>query len=173
MYVPKPFDATDRQALHALERGHSLSTAVLPSQAVLQALHVRLPLSEAQGGQAAVTGNGMAIHLHGILRAVAGGAWLHVQLRPLSGDQQAGRPHSWHGDGASPAYAVAHRHAIEGVETPVNRLIGTFTLSQNQPEPTIDGVIHPLHHSQPPASRCWRKQFKRPQRHAMECMRAQ
>lgn len=83
-------------------------------------------------GKVVPTWNYMAVHAHGPLRAIADPAWIVALLGRLTATHEASRAAPWAVADAPPEFIGQLLRAIVGIEIPVQRMQGTWKLSQNR-----------------------------------------
>lgn len=97
--------------------------------------------SKAEHGKAVPTWNYVAVHAHGTLRFIEDPAFLRGHLEALTARHEAGREAPWDIGDAPGDYIAQLERAIVGVEITITRLEGKWKMSQNRPDPDIDGVV--------------------------------
>jgi transcriptional regulator len=95
-------------------------------------------------GKAVPTWNYAVVHAHGQARFSEDRALLRRVVTALTAEHEAAQPRPWTLDDAPPDYIEQMLGAIVAVEIPVQRWVGKFKLSQNQPATNREGVIHGL-----------------------------
>ena len=85
-------------------------------------------------GKVVPTWNYMAVHAHGPLRAIEDPAWILAVLERLTATHEAPRAAPWAVADAPPEFIDKLLKAIVGIEIPVQRMQGTWKLSQNRSE---------------------------------------
>jgi transcriptional regulator len=85
-------------------------------------------------GKVVPTWNYMAVHAHGPLRAIEDPAWILAVLERLTARHEAPRAAPWAVADAPPEFIDKLLRAIVGIEIPVQRMQGTWKLSQNRSE---------------------------------------
>lgn len=83
-------------------------------------------------GKVVPTWNYMAVHAHGPLRAIEDPAWIVALLGRLTAMHEASRAAPWAIADAPPEFIDQLLRAIVGIEIPVQRMQGTWKLSQNR-----------------------------------------
>ncbi|MES2015255.1 MAG: FMN-binding negative transcriptional regulator [Pseudomonadota bacterium] len=83
-------------------------------------------------GKVVPTWNYMAVHAHGQLRAIEDPAWILALLGRLTDQHEAARAAPWSVQDAPPEFIDKLLGAIVGIEIPVQRMQGTWKLSQNR-----------------------------------------
>lgn len=113
------------------------ASADLESLAVFQGpqayISPSLYATKQEGGKVVPTYNFMAVHAYGRLRAVDDPAWLRAHLARMSDSFEAPRPEPWKLSDAPDDFIEKLLAAVVGIEIPIDRLIGKWKLSQNQP----------------------------------------
>lgn len=87
---------------------------------------------KAISGKVVPTYNYAVVHAHGRLSAIEDPAWLLALLERLSARHEAGRATPWSVHDAPHDYIDRLMQAIVGIEIPLQRLQGSFKLSQNR-----------------------------------------
>lgn len=87
---------------------------------------------KAISGKVVPTYNYAVVHAHGRLSAIEDPAWLLALLERLSARHEAGRAAPWSVHDAPRDYIDRLMQAIVGIEIPLQRLQGSFKLSQNR-----------------------------------------
>ena len=83
-------------------------------------------------GKVVPTWNYMAVHAHGPLRAIEDPAWIVALLGRLTATHETSRAAPWAVADAPPEFIAQLLGAIVGIEIPVQRMQGTWKLSQNR-----------------------------------------
>lgn len=96
--------------------------------------------TKAEHGKVVPTWNYTAVHAYGRLRTVDDPAWLLARLRELTAEHEAGRPQPWAVDDAPADYLEKMLRAVVGIEIVIERLIGKWKVSQNQPAANRDSL---------------------------------
>ncbi|QDZ27281.1 FMN-binding negative transcriptional regulator [Noviherbaspirillum sp. UKPF54] len=113
------------------------ASADLESLAVFQGpqayISPSLYATKQEGGKVVPTYNFMVVHAYGRLRAVDDPAWLRAHLARMSDSFEAARPEPWKLSDAPDDFIEKLLAAVVGIEIPIDRLIGKWKLSQNQP----------------------------------------
>ncbi|MGE5652467.1 MAG: FMN-binding negative transcriptional regulator [Bacillota bacterium] len=113
------------------------ASADLESLAVFQGpqayISPSLYATKQEGGKVVPTYNFMVVHAYGRLRAVDDPAWLRAHLARMSDSFEAPRPEPWKLSDAPDDFIEKLLAAVVGIEIPIDRLIGKWKLSQNQP----------------------------------------
>lgn len=92
-------------------------------------------------GKAVPTWDYAAVHAHGRLRAIEDRAWLLDHLTRLTDSQESAFPEPWRVDDAPPEFIDGLLKGIVGVELVVERLEGSWKMSQNRPAEDRAGVV--------------------------------
>ena len=100
--------------------------------------------SKALDGKQVPTWNYTTVHAHGRLRAVDDPERLRTILHTLTQTHEAHRPHPWRLEDAPPDYTTQMLRTIVGIELAVERLEGTWKLSQNRTAADQTGVVQGL-----------------------------
>jgi len=100
--------------------------------------------TKAEHGKVVPTWNYVAVHAHGDLRLIEDRDWLLGQLDTLTAEHEASQPHPWSVDDAPADYIGKMLGAIVGIEISINRLIGKWKVSQNQPAANQASLITAL-----------------------------
>ena len=97
-------------------------------------------------GKVVPTWNYVTVHAHGALRAVDDRDWLREQIEALTDQQEQalGRAGPWRVSDAPPDYVEKMLGAIVGLELRIERVEGSWKLSQNRSERDRDGVVEGL-----------------------------
>ncbi|MBT9523105.1 MAG: FMN-binding negative transcriptional regulator [Dechloromonas sp.] len=89
--------------------------------------------TKAEHGKVVPTWNYTAVHVYGELRLIDDADWLLAQLHALTAEHEAGLPRPWAVDDAPADYIGKMLGAIVGIEISIDRLVGKWKVSQNQP----------------------------------------
>ena len=89
--------------------------------------------TKAEHGKVVPTWNYAAVHAYGELRLIDDADWLLAQLHALTAEHEAGLPHPWAVDDAPADYIGKMLGAVVGIEISIDRLVGKWKVSQNQP----------------------------------------
>jgi transcriptional regulator len=89
--------------------------------------------TKAEHGKVVPTWNYTAVHAYGELRLIDDADWLLAQLKALTAEHEAGLPRPWTVDDAPADYIGKMLGAIVGIEISIDRLVGKWKVSQNQP----------------------------------------
>ena len=101
-----------------------------PSAYVSPSLYEEKPRTE----KVVPTWNYMAVHAHGTLRAIEDPVWILAMLERLTDKHESGRAAPWSVHDAPRDFLDKLLKAIVGIEIPVQRMQGTWKLSQNRSE---------------------------------------
>jgi transcriptional regulator len=108
--------------------GDTLTVFQGPSAYIAPALYEE----KERTGKVVPTWNYMAVHAHGTLRAIEDPAWILALLERLTATHEAARAAPWAVHDAPPEFIDKLLRAIVGIEIPVQRMQGTWKLSQNR-----------------------------------------
>jgi transcriptional regulator len=100
--------------------------------------------TKAEHGKVVPTWNYAAVHAHGELRLIDDRDWLLTQLDALTAEHEAGLPQPWSIDDAPADYIGKMLGAVVGIEIPIDRLVGKWKVSQNQPPANQASLIAAL-----------------------------
>ncbi|WP_404826964.1 FMN-binding negative transcriptional regulator [Ferribacterium limneticum] len=89
--------------------------------------------TKAEHGKVVPTWNYTAVHVYGELRLIDDADWLLAQLHALTAEHEAGLPRPWAVDDAPADYIGKMLGAVVGIEISIDRLVGKWKVSQNQP----------------------------------------
>ena len=92
-------------------------------------------------GRVVPTWNYVTAHVYGRLVVHDDPGWVEALVRRLTAQHEADRAEPWSVDDAPPPYIAGQLRAIVGVELLIDRVEGTFKLSQNRSEADVEGVI--------------------------------
>jgi transcriptional regulator len=98
-------------------------------------------------GRAVPTYNYMVVHAYGPLRVIDDAVWLRAHLERLTGHFESEREHPWKVADAPDEYIAKLLTVLVGIEIPINRLLGKWKVSQNQPHVNRVGVERGLRES--------------------------
>jgi transcriptional regulator len=101
-----------------------------PSAYVTPSLYEDKPLN----GKVVPTWNYMAVHAHGTLRAIEDPQWILAVLERLTDRHEGALAAPWKVHDAPREFLDKLLKAIVGIEIPVQRMQGTWKLSQNRSE---------------------------------------
>ena len=127
-----PLAAADGQEILVIFQGHE--GYISPSGYATKAEH----------GKVVPTWNYCAVHVTGRLRVVDDAQWLLAQLTALTAEHEAGLAKPWAVGDAPADYIEKMLGAIVGIEIVVERLIGKWKVSQNQPAVNQASLIEAL-----------------------------
>jgi transcriptional regulator len=97
--------------------------------------------TKAESGKAVPTWNYAVAHAHGRLRAIDDAAWLRAQIEALTAQEEATFAAPWRMADAPADYVEKMIGAVVGIEIEIERLVGKWKTSQNQPPRNRDGVV--------------------------------
>jgi transcriptional regulator len=100
--------------------------------------------TKAEHGRVVPTWNYTAVHAYGRLRLVDDADWLLAQLTSLTAEHEAGQSSPWAVSDAPSDYIEKMLGAVVGIEIAIDRLIGKWKLSQNQPPANQASLIEAL-----------------------------
>lgn len=89
--------------------------------------------TKAEHGKVVPTWNYAAVHAYGELRLIDDAEWLLAQLKALTAEHEGRLPRPWAVDDAPADYIGKMLGAIVGIEIAIDRLVGKWKVSQNQP----------------------------------------
>jgi transcriptional regulator len=89
--------------------------------------------TKAEHGKVVPTWNYTAVHAYGELRLIDDAEWLLAQLYTLTAEHEGGLARPWAVDDAPADYIGKMLGAIVGIEISIDRLVGKWKVSQNQP----------------------------------------
>ncbi|MFO1150798.1 MAG: FMN-binding negative transcriptional regulator [Alsobacter sp.] len=92
-------------------------------------------------GKVVPTWNYAMVQASGVATAIEDPAWLHRQVRALTGLMEGERPQPWAVDDAPADFVAAQVKGIVGIEVAVDRLAGKWKASQNRNEADRAGVV--------------------------------
>lgn len=119
--------------------------------------------TKAEHGKVVPTWNYVAVHAHGELRLVDDRDWLLAQLEALTATHEAGLPQPWSIDDAPADYIGKMLGAVVGIEIVIDRLIGKWKVSQNQPAKNKTSLIAALEQSGHPMADLIRQRQEQPE----------
>ena len=90
------------------------------------------------------TWNYTAVHAWGDLRVIDDPAWVFTQISALTATHEAALPQPWAVTDAPADYIEKMLGAIVGREITINRLLGKWKVSQNQPAANQASLIAAL-----------------------------
>ena len=88
---------------------------------------------KAEHGKVVPTWNYTAVHAHGRLRVIDDAAWIFAQISALTATHESRLPQPWAVSDAPADYIEKMLGAIVGIEITIDRLVGKWKVSQNQP----------------------------------------
>jgi transcriptional regulator len=161
MYLPRHYEETRLDVLHALVKAHPLGALVRMGASGLDAHVARAnPLWREAGTQAMVlfqgpsayitpglyeeksfsgkvvpTWNYAVVHAHGTLHAIDDRDWLLALLERLTRRHEHARATPWSIGDAPADYIEKMSKAVVGIEISIERLEGKWKASQNRSEP--------------------------------------
>ena len=97
--------------------------------------------SKHEHGKVVPTWNYAVVHAHGMPQVVDDAAELHALVSRLTDVHEGRQALPWKVADAPPDYVAQLLRAIVGIRIPVQRWVGKFKLSQNQPAPNRLGVL--------------------------------
>ena len=100
--------------------------------------------TKAEHGKVVPTWNYTAVHAYGELRLIDDRDWLLTQLDTLTAEHEAALPHPWRVDDAPADYIAKMLGAVVGIEIVIDRLVGKWKVSQNQPAENRASLIAAL-----------------------------
>ncbi|MCE1180922.1 MAG: FMN-binding negative transcriptional regulator [Rhodocyclales bacterium] len=89
--------------------------------------------TKAEHGKVVPTWNYCVVHAHGRLRAIDDADWLRAQVTALTANHEAKLAQPWAVSDAPNDYIDKMLSALVGVEIDIERLVGKWKVSQNQP----------------------------------------
>ncbi len=89
--------------------------------------------TKAEHGKVVPTWNYAAVHAYGKLRVIDEPAWIFEQISRLTAVHEATLPKPWAVSDAPTEYIEKMLGAIVGIEITIDRLLGKWKVSQNQP----------------------------------------
>lgn len=100
--------------------------------------------TKAEHGKVVPTWNYCAVHAYGRLQLVDDADWLLAQLTALTVEHEAGLAKPWAVADAPADYIEKMLGAIVGIEIVIERLIGKWKVSQNQPAVNQASLVEAL-----------------------------
>ena len=100
--------------------------------------------TKAEHGKVVPTWNYTAVHAYGRLRLIDDAAWIFAQISALTATHEARLPLPWAVSDAPTDYIEKMLGAIVGIEITIDRLIGKWKVSQNQPPANQASLIDAL-----------------------------
>ncbi len=92
-------------------------------------------------GKVVPTWNYVAVHAHGLLEAVQDTGWLHGHVSRLTDANEADRPEPWAVSDAPERYTQMMLRGIVGLRMTVDRLKGSWKMSQNREDQDRIGAL--------------------------------
>ncbi|MBL8430043.1 MAG: FMN-binding negative transcriptional regulator [Dechloromonas sp.] len=89
--------------------------------------------TKSEHGKVVPTWNYTAVHAYGRLRLIDDAAWIFSQISALTATHESSFPQPWAVSEAPADYIEKMLGAIVGIEITIERLIGKWKVSQNQP----------------------------------------
>lgn len=89
--------------------------------------------TKAEHGKVVPTWNYTAVHAYGRLRLIDDTDWVLTQVSALTAAHEASLPQPWAVSDAPAEYIAKMLGAIVGIEITIDRLVGKWKVSQNQP----------------------------------------
>lgn len=100
--------------------------------------------TKAEHGKVVPTWNYTAVHAYGRLRLIDDPAWIFAQISALTATHESRLPQPWAVSDAPADYIDKMLGAIVGIEITIERLIGKWKVSQNQPAVNQESLIAAL-----------------------------
>ena len=100
--------------------------------------------TKAEHGKVVPTWNYTAVHAYGRLRLIDDAAWIFAQISALTATHEASLPQPWAVSDAPTDYIEKMLGAFVGIEITIDRLIGKWKVSQNQPPANQASLIAAL-----------------------------
>jgi len=100
--------------------------------------------TKAEHGKVVPTWNYVAVHAHGELRLIDDRDWLLNQLDAMTAAHEAALPHPWSIDDAPADHIGKLLGAVVGIEISIDRLVGKWKVSQNQPAVNQASLVEAL-----------------------------
>ena len=100
--------------------------------------------TKAEHGKVVPTWNYTAVHAYGRLRLIDDPAWIFAQISALTATHESRLPQPWAVSDAPADYIEKMLGAIVGIEITIERLIGKWKVSQNQPAVNQESLIAAL-----------------------------
>jgi transcriptional regulator len=117
--------------------------------------------TKAEHGKVVPTWNYIIVQATGLLQHKDGDAtWLRDQLDTMTDSQERRLPQPWKVGDAPDDYIAQMMRAIVGIEIPLERLIGKWKVSQNQPAANRTSVVAALQHHAEPMARAVQERMK-------------
>ena len=106
--------------------------------------------TKAEHGKVVPTWNYVAVHAHGELRVIDDPTWVFAQISALTAANEAGLRQPWAVTDAPADYIEKMLGVIVGIEITINRLLGKWKVSQNQPAANQASLIAALEKASDP-----------------------
>ncbi len=100
--------------------------------------------TKAEHGKVVPTWNYTAVHAYGRLRLIDDPAWIFAQISALTAMHESPLPQPWAVSDAPADYIEKMLGAIVGIEITIERLVGKWKVSQNQPAVNQESLIAAL-----------------------------
>jgi len=100
--------------------------------------------SKQQHGKVVPTWNYVAVHAHGVARAVEEPSWILDMLSRLTDAQESGRSNRWQVSDAPADYVAKKLRAIVGIEITIDQLEGRLKVSQDEEREDRLGTVEGL-----------------------------
>ena len=100
--------------------------------------------TKAEHGKVVPTWNYATAHAYGDLRVIDDPAWIFGQISALTACHEAALPQPWAVSDAPADYIERMLGALVGIEITINRLLGKWKVSQNQPAENQASLITAL-----------------------------
>ena len=100
--------------------------------------------TKAEHGKVVPTWNYTAVHAYGRLRLIDDAAWIFAQISALTATHESSLPNPWSVSDAPADYIEKMLGAIVGIEITIERLVGKWKVSQNQPPANQASLIAAL-----------------------------
>ena len=100
--------------------------------------------TKAEHGKVVPTWNYTAVHAYGRLRLIDDAEWIFAQISALTVTNESTLPQPWAVSDAPADYIEKMLGAIVGIEITIERLIGKWKVSQNQPPANQASLIAAL-----------------------------
>jgi len=100
--------------------------------------------TKAEHGKVVPTWNYATVHAYGELKVIEDPAWIFGQISALTATNEAALPQPWAVTDAPTDYIEKMLGAIVGIEITINRLLGKWKVSQNQPAANQASLIAAL-----------------------------
>ena len=100
--------------------------------------------TKTEHGKVVPTWNYAAVHAYGELKVIYDPAWIFGQISALTATNEAALPQPWAVTDAPADYIEKMLGAIVGIEITIDRLLGKWKVSQNQPAANQASLIAAL-----------------------------